>query len=261
MTADGREEASAQEAGLAGMDLDAHLADPTIRQRFVTRMFDVIAPRYDRFTRVFSFGMDAGWKRELLTSASRSIGAGSVVLDLACGTGDLALAIAQSVPGARVAGIDASPRMIEAAGARRREAGTVEAEFLVGDMMRLPVPDDSVDVVLAGYGIRNVPDADCALDEMARVLRSGGRVHVLDFFLPEFRPWRWLFLMYLRLAGNAIGWLWHREPVVYGYIAASIERWVTPAEFRRMLARAGFEVIAERRHLLDGVVVCEGRRS
>lgn len=243
------------------MDLDAHLADPSIRQRFVTRMFDVIAPRYDRFTRVFSFGMDARWKREMLTSALRPIKAGSVVLDLACGTGDLALAVAEAVTGARVTGIDASPKMIEAARVRQREAGRVKVEFLVGDMMRLPVVDASVDLVLTGYGIRNVPDAGRSLDEMARVLRTGGRLFVLDFFLPEHRLWRRLFLGYLAAAGNVIGWLWHREPVVYGYIAASIARWVTPREFRGMLERAGFAIEAERRHLFGGVVVWEARKG
>jgi demethylmenaquinone methyltransferase/2-methoxy-6-polyprenyl-1,4-benzoquinol methylase len=250
---------------LRDLDVDAHLGDPALKQRFVTPMFDIVAPRYDRFTRLFSFGMDRGWKEELLAAAVADTPAmGAVVLDLACGTGDLAFAAAARLPGARVAGVDASPAMIDAAKARRRAqaggaAGTVA--FRVGDMTRLDgVADASVDLVTAGYGFRNVPDFRAALAECARVLKPGGRLLTLDFYRPESAPWRALFLAYLRVAGDVVGWLWHREPVVYGYIARSIDHFVSWREFAAALEQSGFVVERVRRHLLGGIAMHAARR-
>ena len=250
--------------GLRHLDVEAHLADPSLKQRFVTPMFDIIAPRYDQFTRVFSFGMDGAWKESLLRDAVAASPRGAVVLDLACGTGDLAFALAERVEGARVSGVDASPKMIEAAKLRRREraggpAGRVA--FQVGDMARLAAtPDASVDLVTAGYGFRNVPDFRAALAEAARVLRPGGRLLTLDFYRPESAIWRSLFLGYLRVAGDLVGWLWHREPVVYGYIARSIDHFVSASDFSRALEEAGFEVERVRRRLFGGVAEHAARR-
>lgn len=249
--------------GLAELDLDEHLDDPAIRQRFVTTMFDIVAPRYDRFTRVFSFGMDAGWKRELLHWLGSVAPRDARVLDLACGTGDLAFAAARALADARVLGLDVSARMIAGAEMRRRDAASDVAArltFGVGDMMSLPHADDSVDVVTVGYGLRNVPDAARAIGEISRVLRPGGVLLVLDFYRPEPTLWRVLYLGYLRAAGNLVGWLWHREPVVYGYIAASIERWVSAAAFSAMLARAGLAVERDRRKLLGGIALHLARK-
>lgn len=263
---------------LSDLNLDEHLADPGIRQRFVTRMFDLVAPKYDRFTRLFSLGMDAGWKRELLAAVGETVPREASILDLACGTGDLALGAARAVPGARVTGIDASPRMVEEALARlerERAAGAGQGtgggastgdvaqrvSYVVGDMMRLPVPDASVDAVTVGYGIRNVPEPARAVAEMARVLRPGGRLFVLDFYLPESRVWRAAFLFWLRAAGNVVGWVWHRDPVVYGYIAPSIERYVTAGELTQILAQGGLVPEVERRRLFGGIAVHVARRS
>lgn len=244
------------------MDLDAHLADARIRQRFVTTMFDIVAPRYDQFTRVFSFGMDAGWKRELLQWLSSVAPARARVLDLACGTGDLALAAAVALPDATITGLDSSSRMIaEAEDRRSRTVGiATRVRFAVGDMMALPQTDASIDLVTVGYGLRNVPEAERAIAEIARVLRPGGVLLVLDFYRPQPALWRTLFLGYLRAAGSLVGWLWHREPVVYGYIAASIERWVSASRFSSMLETAGLAVERERRRVLGAIALHLARK-
>ena len=98
---------------LRDLDLDRHLADPAIKQQFVTPMFDLIAPSYDRFTRLFSYGMDAGWKRTLLAEARALSPAGTAALDLACGTGTVSQILAAD--GMRVTGVDISPEMIRVA--------------------------------------------------------------------------------------------------------------------------------------------------
>jgi demethylmenaquinone methyltransferase/2-methoxy-6-polyprenyl-1,4-benzoquinol methylase len=144
---------------LRDLDLDRHLADPAIKQQFVTPMFDLIAPSYDRFTRLFSYGMDAGWKRTLLAEARALSAAGASALDLACGTGDIAVAVAAGIPDATVRGIDASAQMIVLAERRLAVRPAPGVAFAVGDMGALDVGDASVDLITAGYGYRNVPDA------------------------------------------------------------------------------------------------------
>lgn len=236
---------------LRNLDLSEHLADPSRRQGFVTRMFDIIAPRYDRFTRAFSFWMDAGWKRELLDAAP-PLRPGDLAIDLACGTGDLALGVGGRSHGVTVLGLDASHRMV---GEARRRARGLRVALSVGDMAALPLRDACAQLATVGYGFRNVPDARAAIAEAARVLASGGTLLVLDFYRPPSRPWRTLFLGYLRVAGNLVGWLWHGEGVVYGYIAPSIAMYMTAADFSRALRDAGFDVARVRPKLFGGVAL------
>ncbi|MCU0622810.1 MAG: ubiquinone/menaquinone biosynthesis methyltransferase [Gemmatimonadaceae bacterium] len=248
---------------LAQLDLAAHLADPARKQAFVTPMFDVIAPRYDDFTRIFSFGMDRRWKAALVRDALAALPPGATTaLDLACGTGDLAAAVHAARPPMTVTGLDASPRMIDAA---RQRHGTAASHpgalrFAVGDAMRLELPDASVDLVTAGYCYRNVPDWRAAVHEAARVLRPGGIFADLDFFRPANAAWRALFLWYLRRAGDLVGWAWHRAPVVYGYIAPSIDGFCTRDEFSSALLAAGFAPLATHSRLGGGVAMHIARR-
>jgi demethylmenaquinone methyltransferase/2-methoxy-6-polyprenyl-1,4-benzoquinol methylase len=241
---------------LGSLDVNAHLADPRRKQAFVTPMFDIIAPRYDAFTKLFSLGMDAGWKRGAIAAVIAVAPAARRALDLASGTGDVAAQLARALPQATVEALDASPRMIDAA---RTRLNSVDADVsarvtpMVGDMMALPQERASIDVVSASYGVRNVPDPAQCVREMARVLRPGGALVTLDFYRPGFAPWRALFLWYLGVAGNLVGWLWHRDPIVYGYIARSIRDFMTANEFSALLVREGFEVVRVKRYLFGGI--------
>jgi demethylmenaquinone methyltransferase/2-methoxy-6-polyprenyl-1,4-benzoquinol methylase len=247
---------------LADLDLEAHLSDPALKQRFVTPMFDLIAPRYDRFTRVFSFGMDRRWKAELTAWISTAIAPTARVIDLACGTGDLAFAAARRVPQGEVIGIDTSAAMIDIA---RRRAASERAEgtvrFVVGDISSLAHEDASVDAIIAGYAVRNVPDYQRVLAEVARVLKPGGVLATLDFYRPQTWAWRVLFLQYLTVAGNALGWAWHREPVAYGYIARSIDHFVSWQRFSSSLEHAGLPVERVRVKLFGGIALHFARRT
>jgi len=244
-------------ASLRGMSLERHLSDPALKQQFVTPMFDIIAPRYDQFTRLFSFGLDRRWKAQLLAELSSHVGPNTRALDLACGSGDLAFALAAR--GAQVTGVDASSRMIEAA--KQRSHGEPSPSFVVGDMTTLDAPDASVDVVTAGYALRNVPDYARALREIARVTKHGGRLLTLDFYRPANPLWRRAFLAYLSAAGNTVGWLWHGEPVVYGYIARSVEHFVSIDDFNAALEENGFAVERVYRRLYGGIAVHHAVRA
>ena len=246
-------------APLRELDIERHLSDPELRQAFVTPMFDLIAPRYDEFTRVFSFGMDRRWKSDLIAMASAAISRDGRVADAATGTGDLAYALADKRPDLAITGIDVSGEML--ALARTRGAGrTSRVTMSQGDLSALPFATASLDGVTAGYALRNTPDWRASIVELARVIRPGGQLLTLDFYLPTSRPWRALFLAWLSAAGRAVGWWWHREPVAYGYIARSIAHFTTATDFASALEASGFRVVAAQRRLGGGIAIHHAER-
>ena len=217
--------------------LDVALAAPETKGRYVRRLFATIADRYDLITRLLSFGLDQRWKRRLLELADAR--PNHRVLDLACGTGDLAIGAAAR--GADVIGLDITPRMIELA--RVAGAGAVTPgplSWIVGDMMALPVPAASCDGITTGYGLRNVPDLAGAITEIHRVLKPGGRLCSLDFDRPESRIVRGVYLMYLTIVGSVVGWALHGDPDTYRYIPASIRRYPGARGVVKLLEAAGF---------------------
>ena len=216
--------------------LSEALASETGKAVYVRRLFATIADRYDLITRVLSYGRDAAWKRRLV--AMSGAGPGTRVLDLACGTGDIAFALAER--GARVTGLDLTLRMIELA--RSKSPPRPAVAFLTGDMMGLPFADGArFDVVTAGYGLRNVPRLEPAIGEIRRVLRPGGLLLSLDFNRPSSALMRGIYLGYLTIVGSALGWILHRDPDTYRYIPESIERYPGADGVASLLERSGFQ--------------------
>ena len=224
------------------MSVHERIATPEGKRRYVRTLFATIADRYDLITVVLSYGRDRGWKRRLIKLAAPA--RGSHVLDLATGTGDIAFAIAER--SARVVGLDVTTRMIELAmakaSAKRHASGAAEPGplFIVGDMLALPFPACSFDLVTTGYGLRNVPDIGAAVDEMLRVLKPGGQALSLDFNRPANSFVRALYLLYLTVVGGALGWLLHRDPDTYRYIPASIRRYPGAEAVARLMEDRGF---------------------
>jgi demethylmenaquinone methyltransferase/2-methoxy-6-polyprenyl-1,4-benzoquinol methylase len=195
------------------------LASPDTKAHYVRRLFSTIADRYDLITVLLSYGQDRRWKRRLVALAA--VRPGTRALDLACGTGDLTYALQSS--GARAVGLDITLRMIEIARAKRA-AGNAPG-FLAGDMMALPFPNASFDLVTTGYGIRNVPVIAPALGEIQRVLKPGGVMLSLDFNRPSNRAVRAIYHAYLTIVGSTLGFLLHGDPDTYRYIPESIRRY------------------------------------
>lgn len=219
--------------------LERAFETPDAKRAHVRELFDTIAPKYDLITRLLSFDRDRYWKRRLIDLAG--VRDGQAVVDLACGTGDLALLAAGR--GASVVGLDIVPAMIRLARARPGSAGV---RWLVGDMGRLPIAGESADVVLTGYGLRNVPDLPATLAEIHRVLRAGGTLGALDFERPESAWVRRVYLTYLRTVGGLLGRMLHGDPDTYRYIPASLERYPGARAVARMLRDAGFQEVSHR---------------
>jgi ubiquinone/menaquinone biosynthesis methyltransferase len=216
--------------------LDDAFSSPDAKRRHVRRLFATIADRYDLITRVLSYGMDGRWKRRAI--ALSDVRPGDQALDLASGTGDLAHLLADA--GASVVGIDVTHRMLQLARAKAPPGRTPRAQWVVGDMTALPCPTTSVSVVTTSYGLRNVPDLDEAIHEIARVLLPGGRFVSLDFNRPTHPAVRSAYLAYLTVVGSVLGWLLHADPDTYRYIPASIRRYPGADGVAARLTALGF---------------------
>jgi demethylmenaquinone methyltransferase / 2-methoxy-6-polyprenyl-1,4-benzoquinol methylase len=193
----------------------------------VRRLFDTISPRYDLVNRVMTFGMDRGWRRR--TVRELALPSGSVVFDLACGTGDLCRELVGAGHGA--VGFDFSHGMLRAA---RTDAPLVEA-----DIQRLPVRDGSADGATCGFALRNVVSLPELFAELARVVRPGGRIALLETAEPEGRWLRLGHRMYLRGVVPAIGGLLSNREA-YSYLPRSTAYLPPPEELLAMLRAAGF---------------------
>lgn len=213
---------------------------PEQKRRHVRQLFSRIADRYDLITVVLSWGLDRAWKRRLVREGG--VQRGDHVVDLACGTGDIALLAARA--GATVTGLDITLRMIELARNKAAVAAAADqsrsVHFAVADMMLLPLADASAAVVTTGYGLRNVPELNDAIREIVRVLRPGGRLVSLDFNRPSAALIRWPYLAYLTVVGSALGWLLHRDPDTYRYIPESLRRYPGAHGVAAMLRDRGF---------------------
>jgi demethylmenaquinone methyltransferase/2-methoxy-6-polyprenyl-1,4-benzoquinol methylase len=191
-------------------------------------MFDRIAPVYDLMNRVMTAGLDGRWRR---LAVREVVWPGDRVLDVCCGTGDLAVEAERR--GARVVGLDFSERMLERA---RRKSGAIE--WVQGDAMALPFEDGSFDVVTVGFGVRNLEDLGGGLVEMGRVLRPGGRCAVLEITRPRgvlrpfFRLW---FDVLVPIAGRVLP-----GGKAYTYLPASVRRFPGPEDLSGLLEQSGF---------------------
>jgi demethylmenaquinone methyltransferase / 2-methoxy-6-polyprenyl-1,4-benzoquinol methylase len=211
----------------------------------VREMFSRLARRYDLLNDVMSFGLHRLWKRDAVELALAGRTGPARILDLCCGTGDLAfLAGAGAAAGSRVVGLDFTLPMLGVARERRASSRHAPA-FTQGDAMRLPFPDAAFDAVTMGYGLRNVADPLACLREIRRVLAPGGRIVVLDFGRPDHPLPRALYGAFLRTVMPVIGWLFHGDPDTYLYIPESLARYPAQRGVRDLMEKAG---LAEARY-------------
>ena len=206
----------------------------------VRRMFDAIAPTYERINTLASAGRDRYWRREMVRLAD--VRPDDVLLDLACGTGDVARAFASGNPRpARIIAADFSLPMLRLASARP----VSRLALTQADALHLPLADGSVTIVSCAFGIRNLQDLDVGLREMQRVLRPGGRAVILEFTVPEATVFRQLYLCYVGWVLPTLAWLLSRDRTgAYRYLHKSVLSFPGREEIVSSLKSAGFAKVA-----------------
>lgn len=208
----------------------------------IAGMFDAIAPRYDLLNHLLSAGLDRRWRN--LAVDALALGADARVLDLCTGTGDLALATVRKVPGASVLGVDFAGEMLRLGLGKVRAAALGSRIRLVrGDAARIPVASASCHAATIAFGIRNVAEPERALRELARVLKPGGRLAILEFGQPRIPGVRSLYSWYFRYMLPLVGRLISKHQSAYSYLPASVGTFPPAAEFARTLAATGFSQV------------------
>lgn len=208
----------------------------------ISSMFDSIAPVYDRLNHLLSFGIDRSWRRRLVRAVSSfcALRGGEVkVLDMACGTGDVSIALRRK--GLDVVGADISENML--ALARKKAPGI---DFRYGDASELPFADGSFDAVTIAFGIRNFDKRAQCIRELHRVLKDGGMLAIAEFSIPRNRLWRGIYTLYFKNILPAVGRLVSKQAYAYSYLPESSFDFPAPEKFRAELSEGGFRAVTAR---------------
>ena len=217
--------------------------DEGTKKNQVAKMFDGISPRYDLLNRLLSAGIDVRWRKEALRLLAKHVQPVQV-LDVATGTGDLALALANRWPLASVVGVDISEGMLSM-GRRKIQSAGLESrlELRTGDAENLPFDRETYDAVTVAFGVRNFENLDKGLAEIARVLKSGGVLMVLEFS----RPRSWIVQTAMNFYSRTLmptlgGWL-SKDRAAYTYLPESVAVFPEGSDFEKYLKASGLEVL------------------
>jgi len=217
------------------------------RAEKVHELFATIAWRYDLLNDIMSAGLHRRWKRRVVElaggergekSVERGAWSGKRVLDLCCGTGDIAGLFARR--GAAVVGADFTEEMLRVAAGRSGGEKVSRLQWVRADALRLPFPDKSFDVVSVGYGLRNLADVELGLREILRVLRPGGKFVSLDLGKPRSRAFRAVYFGYLRTVLPILGRVFCGDPDTHGYILASLQEYPAQRGIKELMESCGY---------------------
>jgi demethylmenaquinone methyltransferase/2-methoxy-6-polyprenyl-1,4-benzoquinol methylase len=207
----------------------------------VQGMFDRIAGRYDLLNSLMTAGLHHSWRQRAVDRAE--VSAGDSVLDVCCGTGDLSFELAGRVsPGGHVVGCDFSEQMLDLAREKALDRGVESVRFEWADALRLPYDDDRFDAVTVGFGVRNFADRDRGLRELARVLKPGGRLVILEFTEPRRPPFSTFYSLWFDRIVPVLGRL-TPNPDAYSYLAESVHSFPDPHGLAAKMDAAGLERI------------------
>jgi demethylmenaquinone methyltransferase / 2-methoxy-6-polyprenyl-1,4-benzoquinol methylase len=239
----------------AGADADAGSRTGNfVPETRVTAMFDAIAPVYDRMNTLMTAGLDGRWRRAAVRAAC--VEADGKALDVACGTGKLTFALADVTgPGGRVVGVDLAPAMLEEA---RRACGDRKGvEFELANALALPFEPGTFDASTIAFGMRNLSSFEAGFAEMARVVRSGGKVVCLELSVPRPRWFGRLYVAVFRITAPAMGTLFRRR-FAYEYLPHSLDGFPDPREIAATMRRVGLKDVRFKRLALGAVAVHVG---
>jgi demethylmenaquinone methyltransferase / 2-methoxy-6-polyprenyl-1,4-benzoquinol methylase len=220
--------------------------------RWVRRMFDSVAQRYDLLNHLLSFNVDRSWRRRTVDRVDSVLRRnGARVLDLCCGTGDLMLAL-EARRGAGVWGSDFSHPMLAIAARKVASKGAASA-LIEADALRLPLADASLDLVTVAFGFRNLANYKAGLAELVRILRPGGTAAILEFSKPRQKLFAALYAFYSRRLVPAIGGAISGSADAYAYLPESVRRFPSAEELADAMRQAGFRQVTFER-MTGGIV-------
>ena len=213
----------------------------------VEQMFDNIAPTYDKLNHIMSLNIDRVWRRRVMRIVRRA--KAHKIMDVATGTGDLAIAMAKRVDRTQILGVDLSEEMLAVARAKVRKQGLEERIMLEkGDAENLVmVADESVDAVTVAFGVRNFENMEQGLRELYRTIKHGGKLVVLEFSMPKNRLVRWIYRQYAHRLLPYVGGMISKDRRAYTYLPDSVEEFPAPEKFAQILKDVGFSKVRLRR--------------
>ncbi|AEE54133.1 bifunctional demethylmenaquinone methyltransferase/2-methoxy-6-polyprenyl-1,4-benzoquinol methylase UbiE [Haliscomenobacter hydrossis] len=210
------------------------------KTRQVSRMFDRIAPYYDFLNHFLSLGIDRGWRRKAIAEVAQD--QPQRILDIATGTADLAIAMAEKLQPQEIIGVDIAPKMLEIGRVKVRDKGLNKIVHLEdGDSQELRFPDNQFDVVTAAFGVRNFEDLGKGLSEMYRVLKPGGKIVVLEFSRPKLFPFKQIFNAYFKYLLPLIGRFTSNDQRAYAYLYESVQVFPEGQELVNIFEKTGFK--------------------
>lgn len=206
----------------------------------VEQMFDNIAPTYDKLNHIMSLNIDRMWRRRVMRIVRRA--KAHKIMDVATGTGDLAIAMAKRVDRTQILGVDISEEMLAVARRKIEKQGLEERIMLEkGDAENLSmVASESIDAITVAFGVRNFENIERGLSELYRTLKPGGKLVVLEFSMPKNRLVRWVYSQYAHRLLPRIGGMISKDKQAYTYLPDSVEEFPAPERFSDMLREAGF---------------------
>ena len=230
-----------------------------VKRRYVADLFARIAPRYDLMNTLMTGGMHHRWRKMATAVATR--GLEGVALDVATGTGDLAFAVAGAAEISKVIGIDLLPEMVERAKSKTRVRKTdTKVQFMVGDALSLPFPDDAFACVTSAWGLRNMPDLKLALREIVRVVRPGGTVVSLESVPVQSGLFQLPFRLFFNHMVPLMGQLVARDRAAYTYLPRSVDGFLSVDALARLFEEVGLESVGYTRMGLGAVAIHWGAK-
>lgn len=230
------------------------------KKQQVTQMFDTISGNYDGLNRVISFGIDVKWRKKVVKTIAATNPENA--LDIATGTGDLAIQMAEAIPQAKVTGLDISPGMLEVGKTKVKDKNLESRiNMVIGDSEALPFEENTFDAITVAFGVRNFEDLEKGLSEIHRVLKPGGIFVVLETSVPVKFPFKQGYQMYSKMILPLIGRIFSKDRSAYAYLSESASVFPFGEAFNNILKKTGFIEVSDKPQTFGVATIYEASKA